>query len=385
MFEPIERNREDVLHAWSLAHTLHTQLPADGQVGGGADFREQVEIDPQLSTLQPNIKKGLFMVAEIAPAAGRTLLELARTEPFLADPELARRVVARLRGHPAVARAIAALAAGLRREEVVRFDPAMRRLAAEVIAAGVEHPVLCRAFDLLLKDPGFTESNPPQQRALLDYLLGPALSSEVAPMRRNRMRLVWASRVEQLVALIRSDAHRSVRPSLAREQLRDFLHAPVQEVVFLDATARNGHAAVVFGDPSDRRALSYGRRWVLSRDKRPVARTYAPDPSAHSGWTKPMSDSSIRYHGRSVMVSRSRERALITWIEKSFVFFDDLRARGELGERPVAGESAPFVERALAALEGMYGDRKMKVTTAVYLAGRKTVGRRRPTAQRCRA
>ena len=80
------------------------------------------------------------------------------------------------------------------------------------------------------------------------------------------------------------------------------------------------------------------------------------------------------------MVSRSRERALITWIEKSFVFFDDLRARGELGERPVAGESAPFVERALAALEGMYGDRKMKVTTAVYLAGRKTVGRRRPEA-----
>ncbi len=376
MVEPIERNREDVLHAWSLERTLHTQLPADPQVGGGSDFREQVETDTKLSALPASIKRGLFLAAEALPMAARPLLDLARAEAFGEDPALARRILRLLQGSANGARVVAALAAGLRRDEVLGFDRVLRRWAAEVIAAGVDHPALARAFDALLADAGFQASTPAEQRSLVEYLLGPSLSREVAPMRGNRMRLIWTSRVESLMARLRSEEHRSARPTLAREQLRDFLHAPTSKVTFLDATARNGHAAVVFGEPFDRRALSYGRRWTL-RQGQPVARTYAPDPSVHSGWTKPMSDASIRYHGRTVEISRFKERALIGWIEKSYIFFDDFRARGELGEQRVTGEPAPFVENVLTALEGMFGDRPMKSTTAVYLAGRVCGVRRR--------
>ncbi|MEL7368278.1 MAG: hypothetical protein AAFN74_05155, partial [Myxococcota bacterium] len=228
-----------------------------------------------------------------------------------------------------------------------------------------------RCFEALRRDKGFLSSSDGQKRVILEYMLGPTLSPEVAPMRRNRVRLLWANRVEALTRLLKSKSYRGAQPSLAQEHLRDFMCSPTQTVTFLDATARNGHAVVVFGEAHDRKTLSYGRRWVMGKQKRPVARTYAPDPSVQSGWTKPMSDSSIRYHGRAVRLSRRRELALINWVEKSYVFYDDLRAKGVLGELRVAGESAPLVDRVFAALEGMMGDRPIKVVTGQYLAGRR--------------
>ena len=189
-------------------------------------------------------------------------------------------------------------------------------------------------------------------------------------MRRNRMALWWDGRVEAATRLLRASEYRAATPSLAQEKLRDFMCAPTQTITFMDATARNGHAALVFGEPDNRKALSYGRRWVLTKTRRPTARLHTPDRSIHSGWLKPMSDASIRYYGRLVYTSRNRELALINWIERGHVFFDDLKAQRALGEQRLGGQGSHLVERAFAALEGMMGDSPLKMTTHTYLAGR---------------
>ena len=369
MFEPIERHREDVVHAWSLARALHTQVGPSPVVGGVANFREKVETDGLLSRLPEAIRKALFVTAEHLPTAESTLLTVARSEPFRADFELARRTLDAIRSHSHPVRAAQMLSDGLRLPQISALRPDLRPVAVDVLTLAVTHAVTRKAFDTLIVDDGFAVSTDHEKRALLEYLIGPEQSAEIAPMRRNRLRLLWTSRVEGLLTLLSKEVYRQARPSLRREHLRDFLHARVRRVLFLDATARNGHALVVFGDPSDRRSLSYGRRWLLGRTKRPVVRTNAPDPSHHSGWTKPMSDASVRYHGQQAVLSRHRERQLISWIETSHTFHDDLRARGKLGKQRISGEPSSFIERALEACTGICAGLPVEMTSGVYLAG----------------
>ena len=381
MFEPIERNREDVMHAWSLARTLHTRVPEEPQMASNADFRDCVTHLPELADLPLSIKRGLYVVAEGMPVpALRPLLQLVRSKPFFSDVEFARLVLKLLSEHPSPSDAVAALAAAFGDANVLSLSSPLCRRVAEVVCEGMDSPAVRRALSALVSNHGFAGSSEAQKRALLEYLLGPTLSPEVAPMRRNRVRLIWAYRVEELSRLLTSPKHRKAKPSLAQEHLRDFLCARTQQVTFLDATARNGHAAVVFGQPNNRQTLSYGRRWVMTKRRQPVARIYAPDPSVRSGWTKPMSDASVRYFGRTLKISRRNELHLINWVEKSYLFFDDLQAKGKLGHHRVSVESATLVESALSALETMMGDRPGKSSTGTYLAGHSVLERRRQPA-----
>lgn len=380
MFEPIERHREDVLHAWRLARNLHDQVPAEAAALGGASFRHRVEREPALAALDPLVKRRLHLAAEMAPTLTEELLTLARTRPFREDPALAQSALEHVRGSASRVQLLRALAIGLERPGLIALAPHHRRLALEVIARGVEQAALSRALEGLLEDEGFCAAGLALRTALLEHLVGPALSPEIAPMRRNRMASVWASRAKELEASLSSKAYQDAPPALRVERLRDFLHAPSREVVFLDATPRNGHALVVFGDPSDRAALSYGRRWVLASDRRPRARLHAPDPSHHSGWTRPMSDASVEYFGRAYRISRHEERQLIGFVEAGHVFHDDLRARG-LGARRVGGTPVCFVERAEAFLVSTTAARAPASTKGIYLAGRKRTPRRpRPRA-----
>ena len=382
MVEPFERNREDVMHAWSLARTLHTRVPEEGHLASNAAFRERVRRTPALSALPLSVKRTLYLVADVLSGHSPTaLLQVASSPAFVEDLDFARCVLALLSKDAQPDRAVLLLAKALSQKGVPSLSPSRRRQAAKVIVEGASHPPTYVAFEVLIADRGFLASSDPQKRALLDYLLGPILSFDAAPMRRNRVRLLWAGRVAALMRVLQSSAYRGATDVVATEHLRDFMCAPTQKVTFIDATPRNGHAVVIFGEAYDRKTLSYGRRWILGPARRPVPCLYSPDPSVLSGWTKPTIDASIPYHGRVVRISRRRELALVNWIEAGHLFTEDLRAGGGLGARRVTVQEANFVDRAFTALEGMAGDRQLPVTTGIFVSGR-SLAEGRAQAQR---
>jgi hypothetical protein len=250
------------------------------------------------------------------------------------------------------------------------ISPRTRAALAAELAARPRDPSLWSGFRALIEAPGFTALGLSDQVDLLRFFAGPKLSPIVGPMRQSRIELWWRARRQELLAVTADRAFRSAQPAVQAELLRDHLHQRASNVWLLNATELNGHAVVIFGEPTDLRALSYGRRWVLSGGGKPVARLYSPDPTVASGWTKPTTDADTPYAAEKLVLSRHLVWMAIGWIEQAFSLTDDERLLG-LGPRRCSASGGPFCETIKKAIDRL-AKAPVRVERSYLRAGRPT-------------
>lgn len=300
----------------------------------------------------------------------KSVLRIVQAETFVRlEPELQQTLVARLtRLEPDAAR-LAKMFGCLQQGGLSRLDSSAQRLA--VIAMTSSDSLVLRHLPELLACDGIATLGPAEQRDVLGFFVGPRLAKGIAPMRKNRMRLMWNARRQDLLTRLRAPAFRRASAQVQADTLTAFFHETVEVIHVMNATALNGHAVIVFGRPDDRRALSYGRRWVAARGGGwPQPRLYAPDPTVSSGWTKPTMDGRTPYSARVYRVSRLESWRLVGWIESSFVISDDHRATG-LGPGHLGGDAKSFVDDFEQTLASLVGDPKRAAgKPACFLAGR---------------
>lgn len=338
---------EDAARVRHQAYRLQQAVRPLAAIDAGAACRSAIE-RPGLAALSTATKRELLgasaALGREGPRAGLVRFVEGAVFQGLA-PEAKQVVLALVRAAgPRASELFAAL-------EVVA--PALPGLAARVqttvLAAAVDR-VFAAVLFKVAKHPAFRGLPVDEAIELVAYLEGPRLSPEIAPMRKNRMELLWLARRREVVQLLVSPRFAGASVDAQRAELREHLSAPVGSVAFLTANEVNGHTLVVFGSPSDPKALSYGRRWVLDPARRPIARTSSPDPSHASGWQRPERDATTTYAVTTVHTSRRDEWKLISWIEQSYTLLDDLRARHALGPTKLGGDAASFVDATLAAL-----------------------------------
>lgn len=335
------------------ARLIHQSLSAPSFVSAEPALRAEMAADAEIAALDAKVKSALERAMSASKDAGAPALV-----------RLAKNAAVRALDVPSQRALFEALASGLAGAALVRemeqliqrtgFDKLSLRTQQALLklfATFAGDATLRRALAILPVIPGFLALEVKDQLELLAHLRGPETAPHIAPMRKNRLELIWSARRAELFELLRRKTFATAKVELQVELLRDFMHAPAKSLVFLNATELNGHAAIVFGDPADARALSYGRRWVLSKEKRSTAKIYSPDPTVQSGWKKPAVDATTTYAAATMRISRRAERLLVEWIERGYLIADDVRVRPLGAAGNAKAESASFVDAAMTAVK----------------------------------
>ena len=188
----------------------------------------------------------------------------------------------------------------------------------------VAHAPACLSIVVtFVSEEGVRAFTAKEQVELARVLAGPSFPW-MAPMRARRLQLAWDQRRSLLMRDLKS-IPADIEGAQRGEVVRDILYRRRQEVHVLDATPTNGHCVVVLGSPADRQAIAYGRRWVTNANGQVSLRLMNPDPSVHSGWTRPARVQSCVYAGQRFQLSIWLELLLIETIERAYGIFDDLR------------------------------------------------------------
>ncbi len=357
------RRMEEALVVFSLTQSLHERVGARAEPDVGSGLRTAVANDSILSALSVGTRTSLFRTVSKTKdrAAQRGLLALCREAGFGRLPSsLQRRLLDLLPTHALSPRLLADLTAILRAPLLEQPSHRIKAVLIEEFARLAETPNARRDLAVVANLPALVELRTEEQVELVRYVGGPTLAANAAPMRRQRVQLFWNVRRASLIRLTRDRRFVSMPPATQAHHLRDFLHGRCLEVYFLDATHVNGHGALVFGAPSDPKSLSYGRRWVVAKHNKPVAKLYNPDPSVRSKWQTPNGAKSTEYAFTAYKISRLLELTLIDHVERAYVVSDDLRitgralgvqARSFVGQAEFVGEVAEFLTQ-LAAHSG---------------------------------
>lgn len=325
------RRMEEALVVFSLTQSLHERVVARAEPDVGSALRTAVADDAILSALSAGTRMSLFRTASKTKdrAAQRGLLALCREAGFGRLPSsLQRRLLDVLPPNALTPRLYADLTAILRAPILENASHRLKAVLIEELARLAETPNARRDLAVVANLPALVELHVQEQVELLRYVGGPTLAANAAPMRRQRIALFWNGRRAALIRLLRDRRFASLAPAAQAHHLRDFLHGRGLDVYFLDATHVNGHGAMVFGAPSDPKSLSYGRRWVVAKHKKPVAKLYNPDPSVRSKWQAPNGASTTEYAFTAYKISRLLELTLIDHVERAYVVSDDLRITG---------------------------------------------------------
>ncbi len=343
---------ENVSQVAHRARVIHQSLSAPF-VAAEPGLRVELKSDPALVSLDVKVKQALERaLASAKDAAGAAaVMRLAKQEAVRALDKTAQRCLFEVlgTGNPPAA-LVRELDQLIQRPGFDKLSPRTQHALFAAFSGFLGEITLRRAVGILPTVPGFLGLEVKDQLELVAHLVGPTTAEHIAPMRKNRLELTWSARRAELFELLRRKTFSTAKVELQVEMLRDFIHAPARDVAFLNATELNGHAVIVFGEPADARSWSYGRRWVLSADKRSTAKIYSPDPTVQSGWKKPAVDATTMYAAATVRVSRRTERLLIEWIERGFLIADDLRLRALGAAGGACAQSAGFVDAALAAV-----------------------------------
>ena len=295
------------------AHVIHASVggPRDG--GISAPVRQTVRARAEQAGLSAKVTRRLVeLLARLeTPEAQKVALRLIQARTFTAlESALQDFLIARLTRRRADPAYLQKVGLCLQQPGLAELDASTRRLAIRAMTA--EDLLVVRQLPELLACPGLSALTAGEQRDVLGYFIGPRLARGIAPMRKNRMRLMWNGKRQDLLIQLRNPRFRRGSPDDQADTLRSFLHEPTQPLHVLNATSLNGHAVMIFGAPDDRRAMSYGRRWVAARGGGwPQARLYAPDPTVNSGWTKPAMDARTPYAGRCYRLCRLEAWRLI--------------------------------------------------------------------------
>ena len=360
------------------AAVRHRALVIHASVGGPSGgavsppLRQAVRQQAEATGLADKVVRRLIDLLSSLEAldAHKAVLQLTRHPNFVQlKVEHQDLLLARLAKREPNAAQISKVEVCLREAGITKLDPSAVRIA--VVAMTSQDMLVVRHLPELLACAGLALLTPAEQRDVLGYYVGPRLARGIAPMRRNRMRLMWNAKRQDLLTRLRAPAFRRAPPRTQADTVQAFLREAKQPLHVLNATSLNGHAVIIFGAPDDRRALSYGRRWVAARGGGwPQPRLYAPDPSVNSGWSKPAMDGRTPYSGLRYRLSRLEMWRLIGWIETSFVISDDQRATG-LGPGHLGGDAKTFVEDFEKTLRNILSDaRRTKGSPGCFLAGR---------------
>lgn len=353
-----KRLPEGTALAWHRAHVLHANVRSPALAVPPDHFRSRAANDAAVARLEPALKEQLMRVAEeINDGKERTeLLRLAGLDAFFAQSAAVKRA--------ALARIGARGGAKSSEMRALLESEVLAGLDERAIVALIEGTGRCATSILIniAKNKSFRALSAIEQVELIKYAVGPELLTDVPSMRRNRLALGWHTH--------RADLMRALLVARDADAIREFFHSPTRVVYFLDATALNGHAAIVFGDPADPRSPSYGRRWMLGADSRPLARLFSPDPTVCSGWKKPSSDALTVYAFTSYAISRRDEQALIEWIERSQPIEEKTVKTVVLGPTRVARDRAGFTQQALKVLSTLTRGRKSERASGYMRAGR---------------
>jgi hypothetical protein len=218
-------------------------------------------------------------------------------------------------------------------------------------------PVQC-----LLRSRAFAELAPAEQADARAIVLGPVLNASASKTRRASFARRWELRRREMTAEL----------DRGPDRLRELIYAPSRAIHFLDATSVNGHAALVLGDPAERSALCYGRRWVRARQRRIKFVLMSPDSTIASGWDRPPSDRAVKYAAKRIVISRIEEHALVQWSEDNFAFVHPNEIKSSLpGPLPAPVRGATFTDDALLLLLRLASWRpRLALENLVLLGGR---------------
>ncbi len=371
---PGKRRPESAFQSLYIASKLHRDVRESADADTGAEVRRAVNSDAQLSELSEPTRRAIKRAASVLSDKGsRTaLLKLCRESAFAElDVTTQRETLGLLQREGERAPVLPAVASAMKAPMFSKLAP-VGKWAAISAMAKLAGTGAARELLQLLGVRGLVQLKPQEQRVLLGYFRGIVFAKEVAPMRKSRLELVWNNRRRELSRFVRAPSFVRSKPQEQASLLLEFLHGRCEEVFFVDATGVNGHGTVVFGDPSNPRNISYGRRWVVSKSGSPVARIYNPDPTVQSKWQHPQSNAKVRYVFKAIKVSRLVSWRLLNTIEKTFPITDDERARpGMLGQRPPCPAKGTFlseVESILVSLCARSG--KLEVRSGYMQAGR---------------
>ncbi|MEQ8277764.1 MAG: hypothetical protein RMA76_00305 [Deltaproteobacteria bacterium] len=339
------RRMEEALSVFALSQSLHDRVVSRAEPDVGSALRIAVADDAILSALAEGTRRSLFKtVAKVKDrAAHRGLLALCREPGFgHLTSNQQRRLLESLPTNALSARLIADLTSILRAEHLASASHRLREVVIAEFQRVAETPNARRDLAVVFNLEAFAVMRTEEQVDLLRYVAGPNLAANAAPMRRQRIQLFWNGRRSALLRLTRDRRFASMPAAAQANHLRDFLHGRGLELYFLDATHVNGHGALVFGSPSDPKSLSYGRRWVVAKHNKPVAKLYNPDPSVRSKWQTPKGAEDTKYAFCAYKISRHLELTLIDHIERAYVVSDDLRITG----RALGVQARAFVRQA---------------------------------------
>jgi hypothetical protein len=338
---------EDTAQARHRALVLHNTVPPPWGAGACAD----------LSALGASARRGLSkaVIYAACDADERALLDVTKDARFVRlSSAVQRRLLDEAASMLRARLSPQELFACLRHEGFVALSPRAQSAAIRELGPKAWSSATRSGLLRLLGLPAVALLDTATQVALIEWFGGPEASPSIAAMRKSRLALAWEANQREILHAVSSSLFARLDLHRQSQALVDFLHRPCRPVWRIDATALNGHAAIVFGDPAHPRALSYGRRFVISdRHKTPFARIHSPDPTIQSGWRKPAVDASTTYAAERILLSRLDERAVIAWIEKSQPIAEDERPGGALGARVGVADPATFiadVERLMASL-----------------------------------